>query len=175
MAHIRLNISYITMNYICLYIYIHIYIYIYKTVQHISGQWEKMALDRSQWCKLIIVGIESFENSCVQYAPCKQSICKGKQGPAPGPPSHHINCEMCGKLSHLLVLKSICTNMSNLLLFIMTFMWAKVTDNAQSVVKFAAIRLAWKVICRYIQPNILICWFMQKYTYICWIHTDAMN
>ena len=85
-----------------------------KTIQHISGQWEKMALDRSQWCKLIHVSIESFENSHVQYATYKWSVRKGKQGPAAGSQSHYINCEICGKLSHLLVLKTICANISNL-------------------------------------------------------------
>ena len=37
-------------------------------------QWEKMALDRSQWCKLILVGIESFENRHVP--PNKQEFIK---------------------------------------------------------------------------------------------------
>ena len=42
-------------------------------------------------------------------------------------------------ISHLLVFKAICANMSHLPLHIMTFMRAKETDNAQSVIKFAAI------------------------------------
>ena len=41
-------------------------------------QWEKMALDRSQRCKLIHVGIETFENSRVQYVVYKRSVRKGR-------------------------------------------------------------------------------------------------
>ena len=59
-----------------------------KTIQHISGPMGKMALDRSQWHKLINVVIESFENNCIQYAAYKQSVCKGEQETAPGPQSH---------------------------------------------------------------------------------------
>ena len=59
-----------------------------------------MALD--QWCNLINVGIESFEKSRVLYAAYKGLVHKGKQGPTPGPQSHHINWEICGKLLLLL-------------------------------------------------------------------------
>ena len=58
-----------------------------------------MALDGSQWHKLIYVGIESFDNSHVQNAAYKLSVHKGEQGPASGPQSHHIYSEICGKLS----------------------------------------------------------------------------
>ena len=50
-------------------------------------QWEKMASDRSKWRKLI------HESSAY-----KSLIRKGEQGPAPGPQSHHVNCDICGKL-----------------------------------------------------------------------------
>ena len=46
-------------------------------------QWEKMASVRSKWQKLIHESIESFEN--MQNSTYKHLICKGKQGPAPGP------------------------------------------------------------------------------------------
>ena len=42
-------------------------------------------------------------------------------------------------VSHFLVLKVKCVNISNLQLCIMTFLWTKATDNAQLEVKFAAI------------------------------------
>lgn len=61
-------------------------------------QWEVMKLDRSQWPKLIHDGIESVEYSRVQYAAFKRSFRKGEQGPAPGSQSHHVNCDVCGKL-----------------------------------------------------------------------------
>ena len=53
-------------------------------------QWEK-------WRKLIHESIESFENSRMQYSTYKRLIRKGEQGPAPGPQSHHANCDICGK------------------------------------------------------------------------------
>ena len=34
----------------------------------------------------------------MQYSTYKRLIRKGKQGPAPGPQSHHVNCDICGKL-----------------------------------------------------------------------------
>ena len=61
-------------------------------------QWKKMASDRSKWRKLIHESIESFENSRIQYCAYKRLICKGEQGPAPGPQSYHANCDICGKL-----------------------------------------------------------------------------
>ena len=61
-------------------------------------QWEKMASDRSKWRKLIHECIESFENSRMQYSAYKSLIRKGELGPAPGPQSHHANCDICGKL-----------------------------------------------------------------------------
>ena len=61
-------------------------------------QWGKMALDRSKWRKLTHKGIESFENSRMQYNAYKRLIGKGEQGPAPGPQSHHANCDIYGKL-----------------------------------------------------------------------------
>ena len=42
--------------------------------------------------------IESFENNRVQYSAYKRLIRKGGQGPAPGPQSHHANCDICRKL-----------------------------------------------------------------------------
>ena len=81
-----------------------------------------MSLDSSQWGKLINVGIESFKNSHVHYATYKLSVHMGEQGPTPGPQSYYVNCKICGKLFHLLVLRAICTNMSNLLLHMMIFM-----------------------------------------------------
>ena len=57
-----------------------------------------MASDRSKWRKLIHESIESFENSRMQYSAYKRLIHKGEQGPAPGPKSHHANCDICGKL-----------------------------------------------------------------------------
>ena len=59
-------------------------------------QWEEMASDRREWRKLIHENIESFENSRIQYSAYKRLICKGEQGSAPGPQSHH--CDICGKL-----------------------------------------------------------------------------
>ena len=61
-------------------------------------QWEEMASDRSKLRKLIHESIESFENSRMQYNAYKCLIRKGKQGPAPGPQSHHANCDICWKL-----------------------------------------------------------------------------
>ena len=61
-------------------------------------QWEKMATDRSKWQKLIHESIESFDNSRMQNSAYKRLICKGEQGPAPGPQNHHANCNICGKL-----------------------------------------------------------------------------
>ena len=61
-------------------------------------QWEKIASDRSKWRKLIHESIESFENSRMQYSAYKRLIRQGEQGPAPGPQSHHANCEISGKL-----------------------------------------------------------------------------
>ena len=58
----------------------------------------KMALDRSQWRKLINGGIEYFENTCFQYAIHKRSVRKSEQGPAPDSQSHHINWEIYEKL-----------------------------------------------------------------------------
>ena len=70
-------------------------------------QWGKMVSDRSKWRKLIHESIESFENSRMQYSAYKRLIRKGEQGPAPGPQSHHANCDICGKLCpSLAVLKS---------------------------------------------------------------------
>ena len=64
-------------------------------------QWEKIDSDRSKWRKLIHESIESFENSCMQYSAYKHLIRKGEQGSAPGPQSHHANCDICGLKSHL--------------------------------------------------------------------------
>ena len=57
------------------------------------NQWLKMASDRSKWRKLIHESIESFENSRMQYSAYKRL----NRGPAPGPQSHHANCDICGK------------------------------------------------------------------------------
>ena len=32
------------------------------------------------------------------YSAYKRLVRKGEQGPAPGPQSHHANCDICGKL-----------------------------------------------------------------------------
>ena len=61
-------------------------------------QREEMASYRSKWRKLIHESIESFENNRMQYSAYKCLIRKGEQGPAPGPQSHHANCDICGKL-----------------------------------------------------------------------------
>ena len=34
----------------------------------------------------------------MQYSTYKRLICTGEQGPAPGPQSHHVNHDICGKL-----------------------------------------------------------------------------
>ena len=34
----------------------------------------------------------------MQYSAYKRLILKGEQGQAPGPQSHHANCDICGKL-----------------------------------------------------------------------------
>ena len=57
-----------------------------------------MASDWSKWQKLIHERIESFENSRMQYSAYKRLIHKGELGPAPGPQSHHANCDIWGKL-----------------------------------------------------------------------------
>ena len=57
-----------------------------------------MASDSSKWWKLIQESIESFENSRMQYIAYKHLIRKGELGPAPGPQSHHANCDIWGKL-----------------------------------------------------------------------------
>ena len=111
-----------------------------------------MALNRSQWRKLINVGIESSVISRVRNAAYRRSVCNGEQRSAPDPQNHHVNCvNMWKTVSHSLVLKAICENVSKLLQCIMAFMWAKATDNAQSVVKFATIWQAWKVVCECIK------------------------
>ena len=61
-------------------------------------QWEKMEQDRSQWRKLIHVDIEFFQNSRVQYAAYERLVRKGEKGRATGSQSHHVNCEIRGKL-----------------------------------------------------------------------------
>ena len=61
-------------------------------------QWEKMASDRSKWRKLIHESIESFENSRMQHSAYKRLIGKDEQGQAPGPQSHHANCNIRGKI-----------------------------------------------------------------------------
>ena len=61
-------------------------------------QWEKMASDKSKWCKLIHESTESFENSCMQYSAYKRLCCKSERSPSPGPQSHNANCDISDKL-----------------------------------------------------------------------------
>ena len=83
-------------------------------------QWEKMALDRSQWRKLIHAGIESFEKNRVQYAAYKRPVHKEQHQVYKVTTSTVKYVE--NSVSHLLVLKVICAIMSNLLSRIKIFM-----------------------------------------------------
>ena len=57
--------------------------FVKNQIQHIG--WRMGKMDWSLWRKLINVGIESFENSRIQYTAYKWSVRKGEQGLAPGP------------------------------------------------------------------------------------------
>ena len=70
--------------------------YYLKQFKRSVDQWAKMASDRSKCWKMIHESIESFENGRMQYSAYKRLIRKGEQGPAPGPQSHHANCDICG-------------------------------------------------------------------------------
>ena len=83
--------------------YIYIYIYIYS--KHSMLSW-------ISFCHLVLSEAifshwstdnpdfyrESFENSCMQHSAYKCLIRKVEEGPVPGPQSHHVNCDICGKL-----------------------------------------------------------------------------
>ena len=108
-------------------------------------QWEVMASDRREWRKLIHKSIESFENSRMKYSAYKRLIRKGEQGSAQGPQNHHANCGICGKLWLLLVSKAICVNVKNLSCTQIMSLQTKLIGCANSVAKYVAAWLAWRV------------------------------
>ena len=61
----------------CICVYVHICVYIYLYIH------------------ILYINIYVF---CMQYSTYKRLIRKGEQDPTPGPQSHHVNCDMCGKL-----------------------------------------------------------------------------